>query len=291
MRVYAFPDPRGCGDAVLAAAQRRGHEATGHYAHADCAYVRTVNYGHGRDRCLEALRLCGRADIPCIPGPSAADWYDDKLAQVDLLRDWMPDTLIQRQVARDGAIVRLPQPAAYPFISKTAFGSGSANVRLIRNEAEAAAEVAAVCGSGLPVKGGVQQGYLYWQELIPGNTRDIRVIVAGRRLYGLVRHCRDDVPFASGSGRTEVITDLDDPQVLSAFMLADEIAEKINAPWSCYDVVFDSDRPYCLEVSTSWTEASYTDCPVFDRASLEPTGETGGRWPDFVIDELERLTA
>jgi glutathione synthase/RimK-type ligase-like ATP-grasp enzyme len=274
---------------VLAAAKRRGHETTRHYVHADCAYVRTVNYGHGREQCLEALRLFGRADITSVPGPGAADWYDDKLAQVALLRDWMPDTLVQE--TRDGEFVRLPRPAGYPFISKTAFGSGSANVRLIRNEAEARAEIDAVSGPGLQVKGGIQQGYLYWQELIPGNTRDIRVVVAGRRLYGLVRHCRDDVPFASGSGRTEVITDLSDPQVLSAFMMADEIAEKIDAPWSCYDIVFDSDRPYCLEVSTSWTEISYTDCTVFDRASLEPTGETGGSWPEFVIDELERLTA
>jgi glutathione synthase/RimK-type ligase-like ATP-grasp enzyme len=289
VRVYAFPDPRGCGDAVLAAAKHRGHEAIASIACANAAYVRTVNYGHGREQCLQALKMFGDAHLPCIPGAGAADWYDDKLAQVDLLRDWMPDTLVQD--TRDGAIAHLPANVAYPFISKTAFGSGSANVRLIRNEAEARAEIDAAFGPGLPVKGGVQQGYVYWQELIPGNTRDIRVIVAGRRLYGLIRQCRDDVPFASGSGRTSPIMALDDPQVRNAFSMADEIAETINAPWSCYDFVFDGDRPYCLEVSTSWTEASYTDCAVFDRATLEPTGEAGGSWPDFVIDELERLTA
>lgn len=287
MRVYAFPDPRGCGDAVLAAAQRRGHETTGFYVHADTAYVRTVNYGHGRAQCLQALKTFGHADLPCIPGAGAADWYDDKLAQVDLLRDWMPQTIVANAPSAAISAPALP----FPFVSKSAHGSGSANVRLINTAQEAAAEIRAAFGPGIPAKGGVQKGYVYWQELIPGNTRDVRVVVAGRRLYGLIRQCRDDVPFASGSGRAAPIMALDDPQVRNAFSMAGEIAETINAPWSCYDFVFDGDRPYCLEVSTSWTEASYTDCAVFDRATLEPTGETGGSWPDFVIDELERLTA
>ena len=283
MRLYAFPDPRGCGAAVLAAAQRRGHSTTGFYVHADAAYVRTVNYGHGREECLQALRTFGHADLLCLPGAGAAAWYDDKLAQFDLLKPWLPPTII----AETPEAALTPWP--FPFVSKSAHGSGSANVRLVNTPDDARGEIRAAFGPGIPAKGSIQKGYLYWQALIPGNTRDIRVIVAGRRLYGLVRQCRDDVPFASGSGRTAPVLDLDDAQVLSAFMLADEIARAIDAPWSCYDFVFGGDRAYCLEVSTSWSEASYTDCPVFGRESLEPTGETGGSWPDFVIDELERM--
>ena len=283
MRLYAFPDPRGCGQAVLAAASLRGHTAASDGVKADAAFVRTVNYGDERGSCLDTLRWFGNADIPCVPAPAASDWYDNKLAQFDLLRDWLPPTIVAHTA--DAAII----PWAYPFVSKSAFGSGSANVRLIRSVSDARAEIKGAFGPGIPAKGGVQRGYLYWQALIPANTRDVRVVVAGRRLYGLIRQCRDDLPFASGSGRTMPVTDLSDPQVLAAFMLADEIAERIDAPWSCYDFVFDSDRAYCLEVSTSWTEASYDTCPVFDRASLVPTGETGEAWAEFAVDALEAM--
>ncbi len=263
------------------AAAKRGHVLVSQ-DRAQAAYVRTVNYGPGREQCLRALRELEQQDIPSIP-PVSAEWlYDDKIAQAGLLHPWMPETKI---------LMSEPDLSGleYPFVSKSAHGSASHCVRLIETPEQARAEVAAVFGAGLEVHGGVQKDYLIWQRFIPGNSGDVRVVVCGERMFGLTRGNRDDVPFASGSGRNTPILEMDN-RIGTAFLKARLIADELKLPWSCYDFVFEGAIPYCLEVSFSWVEEVYNDCQCFDR-DLNPTGETAASIADFAVDEMEKLAA
>lgn len=284
MRFSTIFDPQNAGRKVHEAAVRRGHIHDD--ASPEVAYVRTINYGPWKSISLGKLAELHRRKVPSVPGYADSLVYDDKRPQVRLLAPWSPAT----RLITDPRDVD-PSAMTFPFVSKSAEGSASKNVRLIRSEVEARAEADAVFGSGLTVSQGSQIGYLIWQDFVPGNDRDVRVVVNGSRLYGLYRGNRDNVPFASGSGRLTSIASLDDVETLAAFEIADEIAEAIESRWCCFDFVFQLGQPLVLEVSFSWSERAYTDCVVFDRETLEPTGETAAAWAEFAVDEMERLAA
>lgn len=284
MRVSIFKDCMGWREKIAAACKRKGHEVTDD--NPDVAFARLVTFEPWRERGLEFLRGAAVRGVATLPEPANLHWYDDKLAQVALLSKWLPETV----VVRGGEPMPDP-PGGFPFVSKASTGAASRNVRLIRTEAEARAEYeAAILGGGIPLKpSGVQKGYLYWQRFIPENDGDVRVIVIGDESFGIRRGNRDDAPFASGSGRIEVIREISDDHTVKAFRMADEISEHLGTRWQAYDFVFDGDRCYCLEAACSWTDSGYVGCPTFDRHTLKPTGKTQDRWPDMAVTEMEWL--
>ena len=281
MRLAIMDDARGCGRAVAGAAVRRGHVIDN--ASPDAGYVRTHTYEPWRRRGLEMIERLSRLHVPSIPSYRDSLLYDDKRLQAKVLAPWMPKT----HVITDEAF---RPDMAYPFVSKSARGSASKNVRLVATPAQAEFERAAAFGSsGLRAVNEVQHGYLIWQEFIPGNDHDVRVCVCGDNLFGLIRGNRDEVPFASGSGRLTVIQGMRDPSVRAAFLCAIGIASKIGTRWACFDFVFRDGIPYVLEISFSWTEAAYNLCPCFG-LDFQPNGRTAAEWPEFAVTELERLT-
>lgn len=286
MKIAIFRDCMGWANKIKMAAISRGHDVCFTPDGADVAFARVVTFEPWRHRGLSFLRDATERGIPTLPEPANLHWYDDKVAQADILAMWLPDTIILRK----GDEFRIPN-SGYPFISKASTGAASRNVRLIRNEDDARAEYhAALEGDGIPIlPSGVQKGYLYWQRFVPGNDGDIRVIVIGDEAFGIRRGNRDDVPFASGSGRIEIIRRIDDPQTAQAFRMADEISRVLDTRWQAYDFVFDGGICYCLEATCSWTDSGYVGCPTFDRATLEPTGTTQDDWPMRAVIEMERI--
>lgn len=282
-RIAIFRDCKGWYDKIAAAACARGHQIVDDEP--DVAFARTVTFEPWRYRSIAFLQKWSAQGVPTLPEPGNILWYDNKLAQVEYLRSWLPVTVVVR------AADPMPAPpGGYPFISKSSTGAASRNVRLVRDEIEARAEYESAFGSGIPLKPrGVQKGYLYWQRLVPGNDGDIRVIVIGDEAFGVRRGNRDDVPFASGSGRVTIIDRIDNERTAQAFRLADEISRHLGTRWQAYDFVFDGEQIFCLEAACSWTDGAYEGCPTFDRATLEPTGTTQDDWPTRAVIEMERL--
>lgn len=280
MILFAPPSPQPAAEMVAQEIMRRGHS----FRRKGCrsAYVRLVNYGPGKTATMDALVDLQSEGVPTVPERIAIRLYDDKVAQADLLSCWSPPTEVI--LNRGEALDRMFDP---PFISKSAHGSASKNVRLICTKEEAKAEIKAAFGEGIQSTRGTQRGYLIWQRFVPGNKGDVRVCVTGDYLFGLTRDNRPDMPFASGSGSNQPITKLDS-RTRAAFEMAREIAAEIGSRWCCFDFVFDEDLPLCLEVSFAWSEAAYRDCVMFSR-ELEETKVRGRDWPSVAVDELERL--
>lgn len=282
MILFASPSPQLAADLVVREIIRRGHRTSQLACRA--AYVRLVNYGNGKVSTMNALREFRAAGVPTIPEAVARLLYDDKLAQAPVLSQWSPYTEVHR--SQDEAAT---SALVFPFISKSAHGSASKNVRLVTSREQAEVEIAEAFGSGIQSTRGVQKGYLIWQRFVPGNAGDVRVCVTGDYLFGLTRDNRPDAPFASGSGSNAPITELD-ARTRCAFAMAQEIAMELGSRWCCFDFVFEGSKPLCLEVSFAWSEAAYSDCVLFDR-ELFPTVMRGRDWPSVVVDELERLAA
>jgi glutathione synthase/RimK-type ligase-like ATP-grasp enzyme len=232
------------------------------------AFVRLDQQAEQRElskRILETLHQRDRG-IMTLPRRVEGIWYDDKVAQFNVLAKWLPDTHIIGDPGFARATLERGQ-LRFPFISKAAEGSASKAVRLIKNKDQAEIEIQRIFyGEGMPsVYDRRQKGYVYWQQFMQGNVCDYRIVVMGNYIMGLVRWNRNDRPFASGSGKHEAVTDFENEDARRAAALCLKISRVLNTKWMAYDVVFDPDtkEPKVLEMSSSWTPHSYSMCPLF----------------------------
>lgn len=103
-----------------------------------------------------------------------------------------------------------------------------------------------------------QKGYVYFQEFIPNNSFDIRVVVVGDKAFSLKRLVRKNDFRASGGG--SIIYDknqIDERCVKIAF----DVNEKIQSQSIAYDFVFDKDNnPLIVEISYGYTASAYDKC-------------------------------
>lgn len=113
---------------------------------------------------------------------------------------------------------------------------------------------------------GKEIGYVYFQDFIPNNTFDIRVIVIGDKAFGLKRFVRKDDFRASGSGKMSFEkADIDEQCVEISFT----IMKKLNAACLAFDFVFDKDNnPLIIEVSYGFAVDAYDSCPGYWNENL-----------------------
>lgn len=108
---------------------------------------------------------------------------------------------------------------------------------------------------------GNEKGYVYFQDFVPDNAHDIRVIVVNGRAFGIKRLVRDGDFRASGSGR--IIHDrsqIDERCVRISF----DLSRRIGAQSAAFDFVFDGDnRPLVVEVSYAFLASGYDKCPGY----------------------------
>lgn len=301
MKLLCLLESQGSGAAVATEAVLRGHSIVETTAKADAVYARTCTFDPWRTRALELVAAAASLGKASLPTARDARLYDDKVAQVPVLKKWLPKTHVITDPA-DAA--KAAEDLRFPFISKAAVGAASQNVRMVHTKGEAAAEVMmALKGPGIPLAKGsarspkpitMQRGYLLWQEFIATEDgTDIRVVINGDVSYGLRRFIRSaDKPFASGSGKREIIRDLEhDYAAARAFGMANRIADECGFRWACFDFVQTTFETYVLEVSFSWVEHAYAECPLFHRKTLLPTGEKASVWPRLAVQVLEELVA
>ena len=111
-----------------------------------------------------------------------------------------------------------------------------------------------------------EKGYIYFQDFIPDNTFDIRVIVIGERAFAIKRMVRDGDFRASGSGYIKYDkSHIPDECVEIAF----KVSSKLGTQSLAYDFVYDGDEPKIIEISYAFTSSAYRDCPGYWDSSLK----------------------
>src|SRR5690606_29697488 len=122
-----------------------------------------------------------------------------------------------------------------------------------------------------------EKDYVYFQEFIPNNTFDIRVIVIGGRAFALKRMVRENDFRASGSGH--IIYDkgqIDERCVKLAF----EVNKKLKSQSVAYDFIFDeTNSPLIVEISYAFATKVYDQCPGYWDENL--------RWYDGTFNPQE----
>ena len=101
---------------------------------------------------------------------------------------------------------------------------------------------------------GPDGGYAYFQDFIPRNDSDIRVIIIGEKAFGIKRMVRSNDFRASGSGLISYNID-DIPK--ECIKIAFDISEKLKTECLCYDFVYDDKTPLIVEVSYGFSPLAY----------------------------------
>lgn len=248
--------------------------------------------------------------------------FDDKLGQKYLL-EAIKAPLVPTYAfySKDTALNWL-RSTQYPVVFKLRGGAGSSNVKLVKDFSAGKNLVDRAFGAGFPsydktgdlkevlrkflikkssVKNvarsirrafvstefarihGPEKGYLLFQEFIPNNSFDIRVVTIGGKAFALKRLVRANDFRASGSGFIKYAKEeIDERCVAIAF----ETSRKLGANCVAYDFVFDSQNtPLIVEINYGFAHQSYFDCPGWWNEKLEWHPEKFNS-ADFIIEEV-----
>ena len=114
--------------------------------------------------------------------------------------------------------------------------------------------------------GRIERHYAYFQDFVPGNDHDIRVIVIGKRAFAIKRMVRDDDFRASGSGdilyeRSAI------PE--ACVQLAFKLSRTLGTQCTAFDFVFDAGQPLVVELSYAFKVSGYAECPGYWTPDLQ----------------------
>ena len=273
---------------------------------------------------LFAIEHSGKVVFPNFK----TNWhFDDKVGQKYLLESVNCDTpqnyvFLTKQEAKAWA-----KNTTYPVVFKLRRGAGSFNVMLIKNYYQATQAINKSFGRGysnynsiiafkeilkkkkttkinkidlikslarLFIKPkftkitGKESGYVYFQEFIPDNSYDVRVIVIGDKAFAIKRTVRTNDFRASGSGIIEFgKNNFDDKTIRIAF----EVADKLSAQCIAFDFVYKENDPLIVEISYGYSIAAYDPCEGYWDKNLNwfDGGFDSAKWMvDVVINEIER---
>jgi len=105
---------------------------------------------------------------------------------------------------------------------------------------------------------GYEKGYVYFQDFIPNNSFDIRVITIGNKAFAIKRMTRDNDFRASGSGK--IIYDRNQIDV-RCIEVAFNTSKRIESQCTAYDFVFDlQGEPLIIEISYAFLMTAYDAC-------------------------------
>jgi glutathione synthase/RimK-type ligase-like ATP-grasp enzyme len=102
-----------------------------------------------------------------------------------------------------------------------------------------------------------EKGYIYFQDYIPNNYYDIRVIVINNKAFAIKRLVRDGDFRASGSGKVLFGKNNFEEEIIC---LSFTIADKIHSQCLAIDYVFDKGKPLIVEISYGFIKEVYYKC-------------------------------
>lgn len=113
---------------------------------------------------------------------------------------------------------------------------------------------------------GRDKGYIYFQDYIPGNDSDIRVVIIGDKAFAIKRMVRANDFRASGSGTILYDRTLIDEKTVA---LSFSLANKLQTQCLAFDYVYDKGNPLVVEISYGFSPAGYFPCPGYWDKQLE----------------------
>lgn len=240
------------------------------------------------------------AGIKVFPDFKTAWHFDDKAAQKYLL-EAINAPLVPSYVFYDKEeALTWADQTSYPKVFKLKGGAGSANVKLARTKKECKKLIRKSFGKGFKQFDGKanfldsinkyksgsktfkqvikafgrmlistefskeaqrEKGYAYFQEFIPDNDSDIRVIIIGKKAFGVKRMVRKNDFRASGSGDKKFnIEEID----IRCIELSFKINQKLNSQSIAFDYIFDEqNKPFLVEISYGFSIEFYDPCPGY----------------------------
>ncbi len=103
-----------------------------------------------------------------------------------------------------------------------------------------------------------EKGYAYFQDFIPNDGYDIRVVVIGERAFAIKRLCRENDFRASGSGRILYEKKHFDEKIIK---LAFDLSKKLKANLINFDFIIDKKgNPHVCEMNYGFAMAGYDKC-------------------------------
>jgi glutathione synthase/RimK-type ligase-like ATP-grasp enzyme len=241
-----------------------------------------------------------QSGLTVFPNFNTAWHFDDKVGQKYLLEALNID-LVKTWVFYDAkTAANWIEKTTFPKVFKLRGGAGSQNVQLVHSKKSASQLLKKAFGKGFPaynawgslkerfrkwrngkapfmevIKGtvrlvkpphyakvmGREINYLYFQEFIPNNDSDYRVIVIGNKAIAIKRMVRKNDFRASGSGEFYFDVDLFDNQLI---ILAFEAKTKLNSNCCAFDFVYsEQGKPLIVEISYGFASTGYTSCPGY----------------------------
>lgn len=223
----------------------------------------------------------------------------------------------------DSAMEWVSKYQAYPLVAKLRRGAGSYNVKLIKTKSEAKSYVDLMFSKGVvPVPGllsdirnkirvagdikGVikrakkvpgyfkaimvgknnfppEKSYVYFQEFLPNNDSDLRVVVVSEKAWAFKRMVRKGDFRASGSGMINYdVKDIGDEVIRDSF----ETAKKLGTQSIAFDYVKGADnRYYIVEMSLGYEGGAVFACPEhWDESLIKISGHVQPE--HFIFDEF-----
>lgn len=222
--------------------------------------------------------------------------FDDKVAQKYLLES-LGAPLVHSFVFYDEReALEWANQTCFPKVFKLRNGAGSDNVRLVRSKKEAIRKIKKSFEKGFKqynalnslkeryrkyrlgkttlgdvTKGvirllyttdyarvtGREVGYCYFQDYIPGNEFDIRVVVIGDKAFAIKRLVRKNDFRASGSGF--ILYEKENFNV-ETVRVAFNVSEKLKSQCMTYDFVYLEGKPLIVEISYGFAPEGYDSC-------------------------------
>lgn len=112
---------------------------------------------------------------------------------------------------------------------------------------------------------GNESGYIYFQDFIPNNNSDVRVIVIDGKAFAIKRMVRKNDFRASGSGNIHYAKDNFDNETIQ---LAFSLADKLKVQCVAFDFVYDGNKPLVVELSYGFAMHGYDACPGYWTSDL-----------------------
>lgn len=132
---------------------------------------------------------------------------------------------------------------------------------------------------------GKEYNYVYFQEFLPNNNHDIRIVTFRDKAIGLRREVSKGSFKASGSGLINY-----NPEVipLDCIQKAFDVSAKLNFQFMAYDFVLNSDKGYqIVEICHGVSPRSYEKCEGYwDRELNFKRFKTAPIIEEFILQDL-----
>lgn len=242
---------------------------------------------------LYSLQMAGKKVFPDF---NTCWYFDDKVGEKYMLEAIGAPLVPSYVFYSKKDALKWVEETTFPKVFKLRGGAGASNVKLVRSKSEAKSLINKAFGRGFSqfnrlghlkdrykkykagkdtfvgvLKGiarliisteyakmhSKEKGYVYFQDFIPDNNFDLRIVVVGNKAFGLKRLVRKGDFRASGSGN--IIYDksqINEDCVKIAF----DVAGKLRSQSVAFDFVFDGIKPLIVEISYGYQIEAYDDC-------------------------------